>query len=271
MLHADEMWHATTIKALKKRHVLEDLAGQHAALQKDWENAVQDVYKYEFDLITLQSERIKVSPRAVEQGWVQELDETSGQHRGWLTSAKAKALFQIARPLRAAADQLEADALGVADLEYQHKLLQEQYTVERHALDSREKHRRLAEKALNEQAAVGVQRRRWKVKWYTDAGKPDVRRRAQLQRKGHGAEGTAEGDGGDGSVLAQDIDEEDAMFLEESKTRQAGVTSNMESQIAHRELVQYGALLKPMFESMETVTVRGFNAVLFCCVSLRRR
>ena len=70
------------------------------ALRTTWFEQIEAVRAVEFDLVGLQRERARVSPRAVEQGWVEELDTNVDEHRELVTAAKMKALFEHAKPLR---------------------------------------------------------------------------------------------------------------------------------------------------------------------------
>ena len=69
-------------------------------LRKAWFDQIEAVRTVEYDYVGLQRERARVSPRAVEQGWVEELDKNVDEHRVLVTDAKMKALFQHAKPLR---------------------------------------------------------------------------------------------------------------------------------------------------------------------------
>lgn len=41
-----------------------------------------------------------LSPRALEQGWKEELDKSIDQHRGWIMRKKLEAVFDAALPAR---------------------------------------------------------------------------------------------------------------------------------------------------------------------------
>ena len=69
-------------------------------LRTQWFEQVEAVRSVEYDYVGLRRERARVSPRAVEQGWVEELDKNVDEHRVLVTDAKMKALFQHAKPLR---------------------------------------------------------------------------------------------------------------------------------------------------------------------------
>lgn len=47
-----------------------------------------------------------LSPRALEQGWKEELDSNIGQHKDWITQRKLEAVFDAGLPAR----ELEEEA-----------------------------------------------------------------------------------------------------------------------------------------------------------------
>lgn len=73
------------------------IGGSVEVLEREWREVNDLVLKYEFDFMGLSSERLKVSPRAIEQGWIDELDNNIEEHRAWVSDAKAKALFKVNR------------------------------------------------------------------------------------------------------------------------------------------------------------------------------
>ena len=48
----------------------------------------------------LKSQRMMLSPRALEQGWKEEFDSNIAQHREWITKRKLEAVFEKALPAR---------------------------------------------------------------------------------------------------------------------------------------------------------------------------
>ena len=66
-----------------------------AKLEHDWNAACDFIAHKEFDLVTLQNERIKLTPRAIEHGWSLQLDADVKQNRHWVTEGKERALFSV--------------------------------------------------------------------------------------------------------------------------------------------------------------------------------
>lgn len=64
-------------------------------LTGDWGAACEFIARKEFDLVSLQNERVKLSPRAIEEGWSAQLDADVRQNRAWVTEGKERALFEV--------------------------------------------------------------------------------------------------------------------------------------------------------------------------------
>ena len=67
----------------------------------------------------MQSEKTRLSPRGIEQGWAAELDKSMVEQRVLVTVSKARALFQVAKPLREDRAKLERYQQDLCDMEYQ--------------------------------------------------------------------------------------------------------------------------------------------------------
>lgn len=48
----------------------------------------------------LKTQRMMLSPRALQQGWKEELDSNIGQHKEWITKRKLEAVFDAGLPAR---------------------------------------------------------------------------------------------------------------------------------------------------------------------------
>lgn len=66
-----------------------------ATLEAAWLSACQYVAAKEGDLVRLQSERIRLTPSALEQGWAAQMDADVAQNREWVTQGKEHALFKV--------------------------------------------------------------------------------------------------------------------------------------------------------------------------------
>jgi hypothetical protein len=77
-----------------------DYGGRISLLESRWRQAADVIAEQEFNLLCTQEERVRLSPRAVEQGWAEQLDSDVRNHRLAVTDSKAEALFQVRRRRR---------------------------------------------------------------------------------------------------------------------------------------------------------------------------
>lgn len=198
-----------------------------------------------FDYEAMQIERGRVDPLAMRQGWTDELDKYVKEHRQWLTNAKFEFLFVGATFYRqmlldkAELDeklkqlQVKRERIGVIRQAYVESLYQREARA-RWELRRRDRRRRIAD-----------QRRRWQVKWYTEDGKVDKKRRS--------------GYPWDPSIYAGP--EHDTMYLggvniapsaEHSATTLDYLLEQVALQNAQNEFVQHGSLIAPLMDGMDS-------------------
>lgn len=176
VLRVEEVWISKEIQTMKKSRRKDNLDGKLPPLRKAWQDSIEEVRKFEYDLVALQRERMKMSPRAVEQGWTDELDKNVEQHRVWATDAKLKALFQVALPLRLMEEEKEKSDRDFADLQYKREQLDEWWRQDRDDMWARDSERKWALFKENRRKNIASQRRKWAFDFYTDTGKPDLSR-----------------------------------------------------------------------------------------------
>ncbi|GBG33504.1 Abnormal spindle-like microcephaly-associated protein-like [Hondaea fermentalgiana] len=245
VLRAEDDFICDEITALetRMRDILQvDATLQHA--EKQYEDMLHLVREKQFDYEAMQIERGRVDPLAMRQGWTEELDKYVAEHRLWLTNAKFQFLFVGATYYRQV-------LLDKADLESQLQRLQNrrericsirQTFVE--SLYQRESLARWEQRRRDRRRRIADQRRRWHVKWYTDDGKIDKKRRY--------------GYPWDPSVFAGP--ERDTLCLGTvDLVPTAGTASSSLDRVieqvalqnAQNEIVQHGALLAPLMDGME--------------------
>ena len=81
-------------------NLLRKEASALASAEAVWDEACDFIAQKEYDLVTLQDERVKLSPRAIEHGWSLQLDADVKQNRQWVTEGKEKALFLVSISIR---------------------------------------------------------------------------------------------------------------------------------------------------------------------------
>ncbi len=155
----------------------EDFDGKLKTFEAEWLVANNNVSEKEFDLVSLQTERVKLSPRAVEQGWSAQLDRDVKQHRIWVTENKANALFKVAVHLREMRARKEKLDFRFQDLMEDRKRLEDRWGAERADMWDRENIKRFANQQYETAKKAAHEKRKWAVTYATDTGKVDLRRR----------------------------------------------------------------------------------------------
>ena len=135
------------------------------------------IYALENDFIDNVRQREILSPRAIQQGWVKELDEGSINFRNEITKQKLHCLFHDAYKVSMLERELEKSVEMVtskAFLKDRFAYFRDQeYADRRERLYERET--RVQKK--KRQQAIAEERRKWQVRFYTMNGKPDKKRR----------------------------------------------------------------------------------------------
>jgi hypothetical protein len=246
----DEYWverHEQLVRHIKENLKMEEqlryASDQCEALQ-------EEVIEKEFDLLEMEHERKLVDRRAVQQGWTAELDRYIKEHRRWTTHAKFEYIFVGAtylRDLEQRMRELQEELEWVAFKSDEAKRLRDE---EVHELQERERVWNDLRSRRAHRRAVADQRRRWQVPWFTADGKADKKR-----RNGHAW---------DPSVFAgpeREVFSIGAVNLlagsAASGAGQSGLELALEQvalQNSQNQIVQHGALMKPLMEGMEKLT-----------------
>lgn len=176
-LTAEEEWVQERIEKVLRRFLKKDFQGKASARWKKYLDGLQSVYDLENDVIEMNRQKEILSPRAIVQGYYQELSGNCIDLRNRLTDLKEDVLFKslpLVHEMDVTVDNTMAEIERVAGIRT--KLL--------HCRDSeyadrleREYQRDLLTREKKERQAIAEEKRRWTVKWYTSDGKPDKRRR----------------------------------------------------------------------------------------------
>ena len=147
-----------------------------AQLELAFETEVDTIMLNEFDLVNMQNEYTRLSPRGLQQGWAKQLLVDQDKYRAGVSEHKAKALFKVAREqrklrrLKQEQEDALKDALGLK------KYLRERWIADRNAAHERQNEFDWGVRKLNLAKDAGAEKRKWKVHFYTDTGKPDLKR-----------------------------------------------------------------------------------------------
>jgi len=144
---------------------------------KDLFNDFDEIYMLENDLIESRRQREILSPRAIQQGWVKELDQGAIEFREKLTNMKLNCLFNNNYKVALLEMEVERRVEEVVAMgAYRDKLRifrEQEYADRRDRYYEREM--RAHRKARR--MAIADERRKWRLIFYTKDGKPDKKRR----------------------------------------------------------------------------------------------
>ena len=251
------------IRDIKKRIERQKLKDRIKKAKRDYLKKRDQVRRVEWDFLQLQYEYRKMSPRAVRQGWTKELERDKDEHRNFVTSAKLEAIFEVAPPYRKLVMEQDHAKEQINELKWKSSRLQQYRETELQNLWARESEVKWRNERRNARKKVADQKRRWRVKWYRDSGKPDKRR-----RPGHAwSPGVFAGPekeqffiGGVDVLSPQKEKRPD--LLPGSKEGIKLLQNKVAMQTVANQVQQYQTLMQPLYEGMGDfsleVGIRGF-------------
>ena len=136
-----------------------------------------EIYDLENNLIETRRQREILSPRAIQQGWVKELDEGAVNYREQITKSKLSCLFDQSyrvAVLEKEFERLVEEVVSTADNKAKLIIFKDQEYSDRR---ERYYEKELKELRKAKRLAVADEKRKWKLHFYTKEGKPDKKRR----------------------------------------------------------------------------------------------
>ena len=176
-LTADEEWTQERIEKMIRRLLRKDFQGEASSNLKRMLDSQQEIYDLENDVVEMNRQKEILSPRAIVQGYYQEINGNCNNLREKLTEKKIENLFNFTPAVRKVDNivdtsmrEIEKVAAGRGKLSLWRDL---EYADRRERMYQKE----LLERARNKRMAIANERRKWQVFYYTSDGKPDKRRR----------------------------------------------------------------------------------------------
>lgn len=177
MLQVEEEWRQDHIVRLRRRLERLDLQQQIEKLEKSLKKKREAIYQVELSYLDLKKQKDRASPRAIAQGWLNDIGENLKKFRIEITEKKCEAIFDVTRALRFRVEKLAEKEREIREYEIQCDQLQKWRTQELMDLWEREAEQGWGKKRDRKARAIAEQKRRWRVKFYTSNGKPDMRRK----------------------------------------------------------------------------------------------
>jgi hypothetical protein len=153
------------------------LEEKQEALEDVQSLAHEKIRSLEISHTELNRQRRLVSPRAIQQGWREELVKNIEEHRQQITAAKLEALFTTSLKLEKIKEEKAKRLEDLEHLRWQCDKYNEWREEEiQDGLDRENRHHH-DEDAKRKQQRIAHERRSWQVRWLRPSGKPDKNRR----------------------------------------------------------------------------------------------
>lgn len=247
----EDMYYEELCEQAGREFRAQDFEAKLRRARQDLDHARDDVYGVEYDFIGFRNERQAVSPRAVRQGFTDALDANVRDYREKVTEIKHKCVFQVEMALRTLEDEARRVKTTYRDLSEKVRYVKERREAELTTLWKRDSERKWQQKAFADRVAIADQKRKWGVKFFTQTGKPDkARKPGQAWDKSAlaGPEHATFFMGGANIMLGRKGESPARMGTFDSLTN---VFDAVHLQSTMNQMVQYGALLKPLYSNME--------------------
>jgi len=177
LLTNEEEFYQEKIGKTLSRIFEKNLKGQAEAKLKAELDALQDVYELENDVIEINRQMEILSPRAIVQGYYQELNSNIIELRGKLTKMKQDTLFNKSLEMQRMDHLVEEKIKEVEDLASMRERLAKWRDLEYAERLERTAAKELLDRQIARKQAVAAERRKWTVRFTTKDGKPDKKRR----------------------------------------------------------------------------------------------
>lgn len=116
MLTAEEEWAEDTLIKLKHRLEKKQLKEKMEIVVRDYQRTLEDIHFKENDFIEINRQKDILSARAIQQGWLKELNGNIAQLRKDITSMKLNCIFKKTHFLCTLEEQLESKVFEMEEL-----------------------------------------------------------------------------------------------------------------------------------------------------------
>ena len=178
VLAVEAEWWADERERLQRRRDGKKYPERIKALSRELRTLHDEIHQHEYDYLDLDEQRHMLSPRAIEQTWAAEIDRDLDQHWAWITTKKNRALFEVGLKLRTLEEENAHWEARIEEAGYQVREIERWRTAELNDMFARASAYRWGSMGqIEARKRVADQKRRWEVRYFTAAGKPDKLRR----------------------------------------------------------------------------------------------
>eukprot|EP00605_Chrysophyceae_sp_TOSAG23-4_P001582 GSChrysophyteH1.ASY1.ANO1.1737.1 assembled CDS len=165
------------IEKMIRRLLRKDFQGQASATLAKMLDGMREIYDQENIMVNINREMEILSPRAITQGYYQELEKNKIDLRNKLTAAKTRLIFSLVPKVCEIDHLVEANMTDIETVAASRAQVSTFRDAEYAERRERTYQRELLYRARKKRQAIAEERRRWTVRFYTSDGKPDKRRR----------------------------------------------------------------------------------------------
>eukprot|EP00505_MAST-04D_sp_SCG-Rhode-Island_P001492 Stramenopile-MAST_4_protein_1492 len=249
----DLYWEEQAVVA-RNEYTRGDFENRARRARQDLDKARDEVYGVEYDYIGFRNERQAVSPRAVRQGFTDALDANVEEFRDKVTEVKHECIFHVEFNLRKLEDEIKAVTTKYRAANEKVRVCQERREAELAGLWKRDSEKNWQLKAFTDRVRIADQKRKWGIKFFTQTGKPDKTRKPGQPWADSALAGPEHMTfymGGANLMLGRDGKAPARMGTNDSLN---AVFDAVHLQSTMNQMIQYGALLKPLYGNMEEAT-----------------
>ncbi|KAL4095500.1 hypothetical protein PRIC1_008874 [Phytophthora ramorum] len=175
VLEAEEEWHRVQRDKLQARLNRKQLQQRVAQLEYDYFIQHEQIHDMESIYLDMQTQRMRVSPRAIEHGWVEEMEAKMKQQRALITKMKLGTVFKLGLEFKRKEKELIEFQQRIYALEEKRRRFEVWRNEEFLDYWERECRFRYQEKLVLRRQNIAETRRRWQVQFYRTNGKRDNR------------------------------------------------------------------------------------------------
>jgi len=246
---------------------------------EDWKKKIKkkedEIQQAEIDYLELQREKGRVSPRAIEQGWVEDLQENIQKERNLITELKLDHILNLSFEARRTEEKVERRRFHINEAAWWRNELNLWKDAELNDLWARDNARKHAEEHRAKMQSIADEKRKWGVLFYTKEGKPDKRR----QRGKPWDPSVYAGQERDiyvsseANILAH-INSRKGQKPEGTEESLKAATDELHLQSLENQTKQYETMLKPLFDTMskfnQTAQQVGFKGPIISGPSMQK-
>ncbi|KAF4029477.1 IQ calmodulin binding motif-containing protein [Phytophthora infestans] len=175
MLEVEEEWHRAQRDKLQSRLNRQQLKERVAQLEYDYYIKHEQIHDMESIYLDMQTQRMRVSPRAIEHGWVEEMEAKMKQQRVLITKLKIETVFGLGLEFKRKENELVNFQKRINATEEKRRRFEIWRNEEYLEFWERECRFRYQAKIVQNRQHVAETRRRWQIQHYRTDGKRDHR------------------------------------------------------------------------------------------------